>query len=88
MDRKQGYGDRQNLSQKGAYPSQMTFYDGHCDVYRPSYLLQSQMLKYDRLSQIIVNCDRLHGVGDGVHPVAVGQARGQSLTLIRRLGLS
>ncbi|OMP07436.1 hypothetical protein COLO4_07348 [Corchorus olitorius] len=46
--------------------------DGHCPSHCISHLLSSQLLNYDRLSQTIVNCDRVHGVSAGVYPVADG----------------
>ncbi|OMP10666.1 putative cation diffusion facilitator [Corchorus olitorius] len=60
----------------------------HRTSQRTSYLLSSQLLNCDCPSQIIVNYDKRHGVGAGVHPVADGQFSGQSLTLIRRICLS
>ncbi|OMO79220.1 hypothetical protein COLO4_24500 [Corchorus olitorius] len=44
-----------------------------------------KLLNCDRPSQTIVNCDKRHGVGAGVHSVADGQLSGQSLTLIHRI---
>ncbi|OMO66329.1 Terpenoid cyclases/protein prenyltransferase alpha-alpha toroid [Corchorus olitorius] len=51
----------------------------------PMFYHPPMLLNCDRPSQTIVNCDKCHGVGAGVNPVADGQLSGQSLILIRRI---